>query len=350
MKKIKFFITKLDVGGAERVLIDLANSLKDKYQIEIVVLYGGGNIERDALVPIRYINEKDIASPLSKKIYAFTLKFKSNKKKIIDEFFNDQHLVVAFLEGPATEILAEYDGPKIAFVHTNLKKHYNASRYNNLYKIYNKYNAVCAVSKESLASLPDKITVPKRVVTNYISLDRINRNINAYRVKESGYVLLVARLFPEKGVMRLLEINKKLLASNIHLNFKVVGDGPLKKDMIDYISDHNFTNIDMVGSLSNPYPYMHNADLIISTSLYEGFPLLAIEARLLNKKVLATDTGIREALGGYDKALIVPNNDEALYEALKKYSAGENIFGSIPGSIDVSLDKYLALFEEFLMI
>ena len=47
MKKIVFGITSLGIGGAERVLVDIANSLKDEYEITIFTLYGGGAFEKE---------------------------------------------------------------------------------------------------------------------------------------------------------------------------------------------------------------------------------------------------------------------------------------------------------------
>ena len=45
MKKIVFGITSLGIGGAERVLVDIANKLQEKYDITIFTLYGNGAVE-----------------------------------------------------------------------------------------------------------------------------------------------------------------------------------------------------------------------------------------------------------------------------------------------------------------
>ena len=42
MNKIIFGITGLTLGGAERVLVDIANALVDKYDITIFTLYSKG--------------------------------------------------------------------------------------------------------------------------------------------------------------------------------------------------------------------------------------------------------------------------------------------------------------------
>lgn len=46
MKKILFGITSLGLGGAERVLVDLANKLCEKYDITIFTIYSGGELEK----------------------------------------------------------------------------------------------------------------------------------------------------------------------------------------------------------------------------------------------------------------------------------------------------------------
>ena len=46
MKKLLFGITGLTLGGAERVLIDIANKLCEKYDITIFTIYSGGELEK----------------------------------------------------------------------------------------------------------------------------------------------------------------------------------------------------------------------------------------------------------------------------------------------------------------
>ena len=56
MKKIVFGITSLTLGGAERVLVDIANKLKDEYDITIFTLYGKGVFQDELDKKIKIIN------------------------------------------------------------------------------------------------------------------------------------------------------------------------------------------------------------------------------------------------------------------------------------------------------
>ena len=46
MKKILFGITSLSLGGAERVLVDIANSLCNQYDITIFTIYAKRGIRK----------------------------------------------------------------------------------------------------------------------------------------------------------------------------------------------------------------------------------------------------------------------------------------------------------------
>ena len=66
-KSLIFGITKLDIGGAERVLVDIANKLCVKYNITILTIYSGGELEKELNEKIKIINlykNKNIMLPL----------------------------------------------------------------------------------------------------------------------------------------------------------------------------------------------------------------------------------------------------------------------------------------------
>lgn len=348
MKKIAFFITSLNIGGAERVLVDLVNNLNNKYDITVITLYGRGELEKELKCKIVNINSNPKRG-IMKKIYALTLKFKYFQKQIIKNYFNDFDLVISFLEGVSTEILSSYKGKKIAFVHTDLSKHYSKLYNLILPIIYKSYNHIVSVSNDSLKSLYN-IKTSKSVIYNYISYERVKKLANEYMINDENYILTIARLFEEKGVKRIIEINRKLIKDKINLNFIVIGDGPLMDELKKIIIKEKMNNIKLLGLVNNPFPYLSKANLLLIPSLYEGLSLVALEGRLLNKKIIATKTGVVEALAGYDKAYISQNNVNDLYETLKLYSLNKIKFTKIKGDFSNDLESYITLFDKILML
>ena len=68
----------------------------------------------------------------------------------------------------------------------------------------------------------------------------------------------------------------------------------------------------------NPYSYMKNADLLISSSISEGYPLVSCEALSLGLPILATDcTGNRDVLQNGKYGLLVENTEEGIFRGLK---------------------------------
>ena len=82
MRKILFGITSLSIGGAERVLVDLANRLSDAYEITIFTIYGKGELEKELNENIKLIsmNEKSFReySRLERLKISLRLLFKEN--------------------------------------------------------------------------------------------------------------------------------------------------------------------------------------------------------------------------------------------------------------------------------
>ena len=81
-----------------------------------------------------------------------------------------------------------------------------------------------------------------------------------------------------------------------------------------------------LGKKENPYPYMKKANYIALLSYYEGYGMVIEEAKILNKPVVITDTAAKEAVRGYDRSLILKNDEDSIFEGLKKLYTGKYSF------------------------
>ena len=64
---------------------------------------------------------------------------------------------------------------------------------------------------------------------------------------------------------------------------------------------------------------MHAADLLVCSSIFEGFSTFVTEGLILGKPIVTTDvSGMREILGDSEYGLITANNDEAFYKGVKR--------------------------------
>ena len=77
-----------------------------------------------------------------------------------------------------------------------------------------------------------------------------------------------------------------------------MGEGSEEKSLKELSHILNISEyVHFTGFQRNPYSYMKNADLLISSSISEGYPLVSCEALSLGLPILATDcTGNRDVL------------------------------------------------------
>ena len=338
MKKIVFGITSLTLGGAERVLVDIANRLKDEYDITIFTIYGKGILEKELDEKINLINLYDFSynemNRTKKRIIPLKVLTcgKSIYKKHIEGKFDIQ---VSFLEGPITRIFKYGRNiKKIVWIHNDISKVFGNSfkakvklKLDKL--IYKKYDKLIFVSKDNknefnnLFKIPD-IEKKEEVIYNYIDKKKIVEKAQKevgqeYIDKTMPSIITIARLVPQKAIDRLINVHKRLIDENIQHNIYVIGDGPEREKLRNQIKELKVEDtFKLMGKRENPYPYLKKADYFVLLSKFEGYGMVVEEAKVLNKNIIITKTAATEAVKGYAKKLILENTEDAIYEGLKQ--------------------------------
>ena len=343
MKKIVFGITGLTLGGAERVLVDIANALVDEFDITILTLYGKGAFSKELNKKIHlktiYKIPRDEMNKASKLKVSLSLINPITRKKIYNKWIKDKYDVeVAFLEGPMTWLFSESSkAKKIVWVHNDIKAVFGDGFKAKLKekinkKMYDKYDDIVFVSQDNLEKFKEcfkENNSRKHVIYNYINKDVvINKSLKgkALEIKDDlPSFVQVSRLTEQKAVLRLIEVHKHLIDEKIIHRIYIVGDGPLKEELQNKIYKLNITDtFILLGSKTNPYPYIKRGNYFLLASYYEGYPMVLLEAKVLNKKILITDTAAREVLKGYENSLIVTNDKAGIYEGIKEFVTNKN--------------------------
>lgn len=335
MKEIVFGITSLGLGGAERVLVDMANKLKDQFSITIFTLYGKGEFLSQLSKKIKvvsYIDKKyEELSFFRKKLLSLQLLIPFLRKRIYTKYIKGKYDVeIAFLEGPITWLFStSSSSSKIAWVHNDIedvfdrgiKAQYKKSMNHTCYKKYNKIVFVSKDNMQKFTSFFPDILIDKRVIHNYLDCDLVMKKANKGSAKEIDKsvpsFVQVSRIVKQKALFRLLEVHKNLLEDGYQHKIYIVGDGDLRVNLEHKIEEYGLQNsFILLGQKENPYPYIQAADTFMLTSFYEGYPMVLLEAKALDKFILLTDSAARETLTGYDDCLIVPNNEEGIYQGI----------------------------------
>lgn len=349
MKKILFGITSLTLGGAERVLVDLANALCDKYEITIFTIYAKGELEKQLNNKIKLKSLYDEAylelSPLKRK-FVVPLEVLLLKKKIYKKYIKDNYDVeIAFLEGPITRLLSinNKNTKKIAWIHNDITKVFGNGLKSKLKKIldkriYSKYDTIVFVSEDNLKKfnkeykdIRNKYLEPikKEVIYNYIDKENIikkaeEKNDIVFNKDRINFVT-VARLVEQKGIDRLIEIHSRLIKNGLKHNFYIIGDGPEKEKLEILIKKQKIEEtFKLLGKKENPYPYIKKADYFCLLSRFEGYGMVLEEAKILDKPIIITDTAAREAVENYENARIFKNTEDGIYNGLENIILNNN--------------------------
>ncbi|MGN0027653.1 MAG: glycosyltransferase, partial [Clostridium sp.] len=81
------------------------------------------------------------------------------------------------------------------------------------------------------------------------------------------------------------------------------------------------------GFQDNPYKFMKNSDIIVSPSYFEGFSLITAEALILNKVIIATDSGGPSEILNYGMyGCVCKNDDDELKKCIIKLIKDEDLF------------------------
>ncbi len=370
MKKIVFGITSLGIGGAERVLVDLVNKLQEEYEITIFTLYKGGAFEKELNPSIKlismYNDPYEKMSKLKRKIIPIYVLIcgKQIYNKYIKGKFDTE---VAFLEGPITRIFKfKSSSKKIVWVHNDIRKVFGSNLKSKLKRmidkrIYKKYDNIVFVSEDNKKAFNDiyindtnkKLIDKEKVIYNYVDKERIlKKSENTIEVIENidfskTSIVTVARLVEQKAIDRLARVHKRLIDEGIEHNVYIIGDGPEKaklKKLIEHL-DIN-TSFKLLGEKKNPYPYIKKAKYFALLTYFEGYPMAVEEAKILNKKIIITNTAAVEVVKEYDKSIVLENNEEDIYEGLKRILKGEISWGEGKANYDNTylLDKIRKIF------
>jgi len=154
-------------------------------------------------------------------------------------------------------------------------------------------------------------------------IDLVTCKIDIQHVKTKPYRIgTVADLSERKGIKYLIEAIAKLSHDLLdQLEVIIIGDGPLKNELVNLVQIMNLQDIiKFIGYESNPYKYFKTLDLFVLPSLSEGLPVSLVEAMYLKVPVLTTNVQGNREVAGEGRGYIVPSRDsEELAKAIQNF-------------------------------
>lgn len=170
---------------------------------------------------------------------------------------------------------------------------------------------------EFYPQLKKKCLVYNNFIDTKLIEEKANEKISAKTEKTKTTLVFVGRLEDQsKKVARAINLVKNI----DNLNLWIIGDGPDRKMYEDYVKENKLTSsVKFFGRKENPYPYIKEADYVILTSDYEGFPVTYLEAITLQKPIITTIDVSDDKLNiGKDYAEIISKDESTMIKEVKK--------------------------------
>lgn len=131
----------------------------------------------------------------------------------------------------------------------------------------------------------------------------------------SRLVGFIGRLTPQKGISFLLRAAQEICARTADISLVIIGDGELKKEAESFIASNNLGGrVFMLGWRKDATDLLEDIDVLLLPSIFEGLPMIILEAMARGVPVIATDVGgIGEAVkDGETGLLIKPGDPDAI--------------------------------------
>lgn len=116
----------------------------------------------------------------------------------------------------------------------------------------------------------------------------------------------------------------------------LIGAGPNEKKLRQLIAMHKLEDcVVMTGILDNPFPIMQNCDCFVLPTLYEGQPIVILEARMLHLPIIISNFSTVEDSCCEGGQLVIGMEAEDIYGGMKKF-----MLGQVPCDYDFDIDEY----------
>ena len=332
MERILFLINNLSMGGAEKVLVNLANNLdKTKFDITVMTLFDVGINKKFLSHDVHYIS-----------CFRHMLRGNSHFLKILSPHTLHKMLIkekydieVSFLEGSSARIISGCRNPSTklySWIHVEQHTRANAARafrsYSESKKCYERFDHIICVSEyvrhDFLSLYPNIKDALVRYNTNETEkiLQMKNESIDDMVFRNDEFNLVaVGKLMKNKGFDRLARIVKRVYDDGIPIHLYALGEGPMKPEIQQYLNNNNIQEaFTFLGYKTNPYKYVAKCDIFVCASLAEGFSTAATEALIVGTPVCTVDvSGMKELLGENNEwGIVTDNTEEALYRSIKQ--------------------------------
>lgn len=339
----------MDIGGAERIVYQLSSDLKDEFDSVHVASTGGLWESELAAQGIQHHKILDIDSknPVTVLKLLFSI-YQIIKQKGIT-IVHTHHRMAAFYIR-----LLKLVHPKLIHVYT---AHNVFKDKLPLYGFALKNAKSVAVGEAVNKNLKEDVGITdSRVIYNGVVLKETDEQVDEIISYDGIKLGCIARLSEQKGLTYLLDAMSLLTIKDIRLF--IVGEGELREELENKVKELNLQDsVIFLGYRKDIVECINSFDFCVLPSVFEGFGLVAIEAFMNSKTLVATAIpGLNEVVTNENGVLVPAKDPVALASAIDKLATDATLRQELASqakkdyenrfSYSMFLENYRALYRE----
>lgn len=327
--KVLFFISSLEGGGAERVMVSLLGNIEgSRIDPVLILLYPATESPYRKYLPekIRVIvveRNSDSFFAKIRQFMSFLRCVRRERPQILLSMLTHNN-IMALCAGIFLRIRV------IVCEHITLGEVIKTGEGSRMLGLpvapmvsifYGFADRVIAVSEGIKRNLIDEFRIPAgkiRVVYNPIDCDSITELStippeHPFFKGREPVVIGAGRLVTQKRFDILIKAFGSVL-KEMDARLIILGEGPERDALQKLVRDRGMEdNVSLAGFRENPYQFLSRAAVFVLSSGFEGLPMVILEAMACGAPVISTDcrSGPREILRNGEHGLLVPVGDVA---------------------------------------
>lgn len=366
-KKILVIMPSMFIGGAERSLIGLLDSLhREDTEVSLFLFRHEGELMSHIPNHVNVLPQigqyttfdRPIIDLLKSKLFLFgliriwskiVLNIKIKIKRQRKSVWKSMQYTSYYISKLLPNIKEEYDlaisfqgvpfymekvnaKRKMAWIHTDYAILDPDKKMDlRAYQLVDYIVTVSDECKEALDVIYPALNNKSIMIENIISKSyifkqavmKLEKNDEEILKKDCIFLLSIGRFCEAKNFDNIPEICKHIINSGIKVQWNIIGFGGDEELIKSKIKEYRVENyVHILGKKENPYPYIKDCDIYIQPSRYEGKAVTVREAQILNKPVIITNyaTSKSQLTNGYDGIIVSMDNESCAKEIVEVIS------------------------------
>lgn len=316
---VGIFVSTLSIGGAEKVAITLANEFTEQgISVDLIVMSSTGALRTQVSSKVRVI---DLGTNRGRRsLYALVTYMQKNQPQVVISLMTVPNLLLGL-----SKLFVRSNTPLlVGSEHSTYSDIYEREERNILvflaysiaarigYRLLDMNIAVSEGVKQRM--IQRKLVSPRKVkvISNPIEMKKIEKPTGTtLGLRPTIQLLAVGRLNVLKDydtMLRAVDIIRK--KHKVELN--ILGDGEERERLAALIEELGLEkNVNLIGNVLDTSKWYRQADLLVLSSVSEGFANVIVEALAYGVPVVSTDclSGPREILNKSSYGSLVPVGD-----------------------------------------